>query len=293
MPGKIPCTCGKQYTWTPDRAGKRARCKACGAVVAFPAKDPDDELLIGPEPEYEQSPSGARVYRHEPRTTPPELAIGDDHAIGAISDHIERHIGPVAGVFHEIVSDLVHIDIHMVAPTEERPWHTLVTSGMSDRPMTVPDPEDPELRELRYAELLICLPPDWPMEQEQWADDDNFWPIRWLKQVARLPHEYETWVGAGHTIPNGDPAEPVATNTKLCCMLLMPPVLVSEGFHRLAVSDDKAINFYALFPLYQEEMELKLNKGLDPLVERFAKAEVSELLDVGRKNTCGKRFGLF
>jgi len=42
MPGKIQCACGKQYTWKPELAGKRAKCKACGSVVSFPASDPDD-----------------------------------------------------------------------------------------------------------------------------------------------------------------------------------------------------------------------------------------------------------
>lgn len=34
--------------------------------------------------------------------------------IDAISAHIERHVGRVHMVFHEIVSDELHIDIHHV-----------------------------------------------------------------------------------------------------------------------------------------------------------------------------------
>ncbi len=39
MAGKVTCACGKQYSWKPELAGKRAKCK-CGAVVSFPATDP-------------------------------------------------------------------------------------------------------------------------------------------------------------------------------------------------------------------------------------------------------------
>jgi hypothetical protein len=37
--GKVSCACGKQYSWKPELAGKRAKCK-CGGVVKFPAEDP-------------------------------------------------------------------------------------------------------------------------------------------------------------------------------------------------------------------------------------------------------------
>jgi len=33
---------------------------------------------------------------------------------------------------------------------------------------------------------------------------------------------------AAHTIPNGDPAEPYASNTKLAVMILSIPSLISE-----------------------------------------------------------------
>ncbi len=298
MAGKITCECGKRYSWKPELAGKRAKCK-CGGIVKFPMEDPealelaeakDFDALIRSMPPHETSESGADIYRHEARTKPFELAIGDSDSIDAISKHIEKYIGPADGVFHEIVSDLVHIDIHMVAPTEARPWHTLVTSGMSDRPMTVGD--DPAMREFAHAELLICLPPDWPLDEQSFEDDANYWPIRWLKTIARMPHEYETWVGSGHTIPNGDPPEPFGSNTKMCCMLLLQSSLVEEGFHQLKVGG-KTINFYALFPLYKEEMEAKLKKGSDYLMEKFDKEQITELLDVGRKNSCRKFMGLF
>jgi suppressor of fused protein SUFU len=61
-----------------------------------------------------------------------------------------------------------------------------------------------------YAELAICLPADWPLDQESFRDWSVPWPVRLLKQVARLPHEYGTWLGPWHSVPNGDPAVPYA-----------------------------------------------------------------------------------
>ncbi|WP_251274378.1 hypothetical protein, partial [Enterobacter hormaechei] len=64
--------------------------------------------------EYEDvSPDGTQilVHRREKDFVP---AIGEEQHIEAISAHLERHLGPVSGVFHEIISDLVHIDVHVV-----------------------------------------------------------------------------------------------------------------------------------------------------------------------------------
>ncbi len=51
--------------------------------------------------------------------------------------------------------------------------------------------------ELYYAELMIDLPPEWLVQDD---DENNYWPIRWLKILARLPIDSDTWLGYGHTI---------------------------------------------------------------------------------------------
>jgi hypothetical protein len=93
----------------------------------------------------EQSESGAPIYRYEKRSREFEFAVGDSENIEKISEHIERYVGPIATVYHEIISDLVHIDIHIIEPTPERPCYTLVTSGMSDIAMNCPE-QYPDLK---------------------------------------------------------------------------------------------------------------------------------------------------
>jgi len=231
--------------------------------------------------------SGNPILRHgQPKNF--EMAAGDSENIEQISQHITKHIGEPATVFHEILSHLVHIDVHVVAPTEARPFYTLVTSGMSDKPMAVPE----GCEELRHAELMLCLPPDWPMEQESWKDENNFWPIKTLKFLARMPHEYETWLGPDHTVPNGDPPDPFG-NSKLCCAFIGLPDTASEEFVELKINDEKTILFYAVFFIYKEEMELKMKKGAEELWKRFAENQITELLDINRKNVAKKLFGIF
>lgn len=272
--------CAKRYKVDEKFSGKKTKCKACGEEmeIPFPPLEIPDEVTSG----------GSSVHRYEARMRDLELAAGDSENIELIDAHIEKHIGPVDTVFHELISDLVHIDIHMVAPTEDRPWHTLVTSGMSDRPMVTP----PGLEEFAHAELLVCLPAEWDLTEASMKDERNYWPVRALKYLARFPHEHETWLFEGHTIPNGDPAEPLADGLGFIGWLLYWPITVKEEFLTLKVNDQKTIYFLAIYPLFQGEMDLKLNKGTDGLIKRFQKNKVSEIIDVDRGDS-SRRKGWF
>ncbi|WP_139925399.1 suppressor of fused domain protein [Hymenobacter sp. DG01] len=247
-----------------------------------------------PDSEQEMSPSGAPVYRYE-GVEPAEfsLASGDDETIEAISNHIERHIGPVSGVFHELISDKVHIDVHFVEPSADFPFKVLVTSGMSDLPMAAPEGAE----EWRYAELCILLPSTWEFPdmgpdaeyEDEDAMEDKYWPIRWLKYLARFPHEYRTWLGSGHTIPNGEAAEPFASNTRLGCMLLLPSLSLPEEFTTLKISEEKTIYFYSLYAIYQEEMDLKMREGVQALIEKFEEHGITDVMDLNRPNVAKKK----
>lgn len=133
---------------------------------------------------------GSAILHHaEPRAwSPPE----GEMCLEQIAGHIERHLGPIAHVFHEVISDTVHIDVHVVRPTDENPFARLVTSGMSDLPMSTPQEIEPP----RFAELIVTLPPDWKLDQASLEDDSWYWPVRLIKSLARFPHKYGTWAGA-------------------------------------------------------------------------------------------------
>jgi hypothetical protein len=157
---------------------------------------------------------------------------------------------------------------------------------MSDRAMRVPieDPDDlARIPELRFAELLLCLPAEWPLSIDAFKDEANYWPIRWLKRLARLPHQMDAWLGLGHTIPNGDLARPFAGNTTFSGWLVDEPVLFSPDSQKLRTAE-KVINFYSIVPLYEEEMSLKLRKGSGALSHLLDRAKVSELVDLKRRN---------
>ncbi|MDQ0112427.1 suppressor of fused domain protein [Paenibacillus harenae] len=239
----------------------------------------------------ELSQSGYPVYRHEERKRDIEFATENEQTMNAISEHVEKHIGKISSVFHEIISDLIHLDILIVNPTKERNYYTIVTSGMSNLPMNVPEGAE----EFKFAELMLCLPSDWKLSQEAFELEENYWPIHWLKKMARLPHEYQTWLYLAHTVPNGDPAQPFASNTQLSGMILSVPTIVEDlkSFFTLSLPNETDVHFFSLIPLYKEEMDLKLKSGADALFEKLEKAGVNEIINLKRKNVAKKGFLFF
>lgn len=224
------------------------------------------------------------ILRHEARSIPFTAPEHPAEHCEAIEAHLEKYVGKVASVWHEIVSDLVHLDLLFVPAADGRDVHYIVTSGVSDLPMTVPEGHE----DWRRVELMIALPMSWPLTQQAFADEANYWPLRWLKQVGRLPHEYRTWIGYGHTIPNGDPPETIA-DTRFTGVMLTPPYQLPPEFFTLPTPAGDKIHFYMLTPLYQEELDLKLEKGAEEIEQRFDKRGVGFVLDKKRVNVAVKR----
>jgi hypothetical protein len=194
----------------------------------------------------------------------------------ALERHIEEYFGPFTNVFHEISSPGIHVDIAVVEPTPERNYYVLVTMGMGAMKMNVP--EDLEEYHLERAELLVCLPPDWNLEDLE--DEKWYWPLRWLKILARLPSGEDTWLGWGHTIPNGGP---FAENTRLSAVMLISPGAFGEESHECLLPNGEKLNFYQIIPLYDEELEYKLEHDAKALLDLMDDAAL-EYVKIGRKN---------
>jgi hypothetical protein len=195
--------------------------------------------------------------------------------IDAISAHIERHVGRIHMVFHEIVSDDLHIDIHHVKSSLFRRFEVLVTSGMSALPMAVPE----DIDQPRFAEIVAILPKGWPLSMEAFADERNYWPVRLMKTLARLPHGGNTWLGFGHTVANAESEadlKPYADGTKLCAAAVLPSSSLGEEFWSMKRKDAPDVFFWAAVPLHLAELKFKMEHGIDPLLELFDKNKVTD-----------------
>ena len=222
------------------------------------------------------------LLEHEYRPPPGETVEGRPETIASVADHLIRHFGQPETVWHETESVLVHIDVHVVRPQRSGDGIVLVTSGMSDRPMRTPEAAPCA----RFAELMMVLPDDWPLGREAFRSESNYWPIRWLRMLARFPHRYDTWLGHGHTVPNGDPPEALAPGVGFCGMLVADPRGRDADFSPFTATDGRLISIYALWPLYASELAHKLRHGTEALLERLAERGVGEMIRPGRADVC-------
>ena len=206
-----------------------------------------------------------------------------DKEIKEYKKYITSQLGEIDYVFSEIVSDEIKLDVLIIAPTKENNYYKLVTMGMGAYKMNVPK----ELQKYQFdkSELVLYLPPDWDIKSKE---DKNYWPIRQLKTLARLPIQSNSWLGTGHTISSDKKNSPFAINTKLCSILLLNTTNLKDEELELRLKSRKEINFYQLFPLYLEEMQYKFDFGTSKLLGLFSEKDLFPIVNIERKNYCEK-----
>ena len=221
---------------------------------------PEDEGEDDPDPETPDEPEDEASQDQE--TSAPEVYSEEEMEV--IEGHIQQYFGNFETVFHELSSPDIHVDICVVPPSEEHDYYTLVTMGMGAHRMNVPE----ELAEykLERAELAIALPKDWKLKYEDMKNERWYWPIRLLKDLARLPIASDTWLGFGHTL---DQQEDFAENTKLCAAILTDPQGTEDGSEVCILPSGEEVNFYQVIPLYWDELEYKLAHDADALLDKM------------------------
>jgi hypothetical protein len=204
-----------------------------------------------------------------------------------IRSHVERYIGPIDRVFAgdpaSGTADVLH-----VKAVNSRPYHTLVTAGMSAVAMPVP----PDVSAPQRLELMMTLPEGWHAGSDLAAERAH-WPTRLLQSLSRMPRQGTGWLGWGRTVPNGDPPRPYAPHTELCGIIIAPSLLVPVAFYEPKIEGER-VAFYAAIPLYREELELQQNEGMAVLLERLLHNDINDVVYLKRRNVARKkRFGLF
>lgn len=175
-----------------------------------------------------------------------------------IFNFIENTFGNYENVFHEIVSPDIHVDIAIIPPTEERNYYTLCTMGVGAHRMNVPDELRYESQIAERAELLIYLPADWNLTEDSLEDERNYWPIRLLKDFARMPINTNSWMGWGHSFSQEE-EEPYADDVPYSAAVLLAPQPDIDDIISCPLTVGKSVDFFQVFPITHEELEYKMN----------------------------------
>lgn len=181
--------------------------------------------------------------------------------------------GEASEVYHEVFPAIPHIDVYVYPAREGRKCWTLVTGGMSDVPMNLPV----KVRALKQGpakrvELIFyCTEPRKDYQET-------------LRQLAHFPHTYQTWIGPGHTMPNGNPPAAIWEFAPKLDTLLFMPSIVSEHRllpDRLTLGGDP-VEFLWMVPLTGAECEFKLEKGYNALLGLFEEHRHPHVFDPER-----------
>jgi len=192
-------------------------------------------------------------------------------------EFVVKNFGNDYQVMHELVSPDIHLDVLVFNPTKENNCYTLVTMGMCGYKMDIP--KEYKNDSLERAELIIQLPSDWNIKSNE---EKDYWPIRQIKSIARMPIYDKTYLAGFHTVNNGSS---VAPNTDLTGFILLP--VLKE---KLNLKGFNYINFYTLMPLYKEELEYIYGNGINKFMDLCEENALPypPVVDINRKNMCEK-----
>jgi hypothetical protein len=196
----------------------------------------------------------------------------------SLESHIKTYYGKIDFVIHELSSPDIHVDIGIIKPTSENNFYTLITMGMGAQKMNLP--YDKNDNSLERCEILIKLPSNWNIN---FINESDFWPVKCLKNLARIPIWNNTWLGCGHAFAND---KPFANNTNLCSVLLRHPYSYSREAMQVKLDNDTDVYFLQAIPLYEEEMNLGTAVGTDILYKKLFDNDFSDIVDINRKNCC-------
>ena len=203
----------------------------------------------------------------------------DDKEIAELDSFICSMFGEYKNVFHEIASPDVHLDVCIVDPTEEEPYYKLVTMGAGAYTMDIP--EQWEKYHLEHAEYVIYLPENWNLQS---GEETDYWPVRTLKDTARLPILCDTWLSYGHTTQRDEEGSSYASDT-LFNSVVLNYAENRKGDIRMIMSSGKVINFYEVIPLYPEELAFKMENGAEALFDLLKEKGIQyKVIDTGRKS---------
>ncbi|NVK38445.1 MAG: suppressor of fused domain protein [Gammaproteobacteria bacterium] len=182
----------------------------------------------------------------------------------------DQLFGECESVSHEIIPMLPHIDVFIYKPGYQgREFFTLVSSGMSDMPMTLPDGISDEYER---AEIVMYVT----------EPKDEY--INLIRHFARYPHKYETYFANSHTIPNGQPAEPFFEQSVLDTIAFIPTIVSPDNEFTDLLFKKSGVNVQLLHltPITTPECEFKLEYGIDELYDLFDDKNHSFILDETR-----------
>ena len=223
----------------------------------------------------EGQPEIAAYLRSLPRRREP----GEWDGEAAVLDYFRTATGSTPEDIRYGVSfyDSMAVPVWVVEPAGSWGSKILFTTGMSDRPLIIPEGDGI----YQYVELMMVIPGSWKIDPEH-AKNEVSWIWVWLRKLALLMHQYGSCVRPGGThIMVSEEADPLDPSTKFCAFLLLPNYGEYDG---VFLPNGRVITLANVVPLYREELELATQSGVEQLLARFGARGIEATLQPDRAN---------
>lgn len=215
---------------------------------------------------------GTNIVHHEEIQTKPGVTTGAAEFRQAREEVYDRLFGKQLSVSHELLPLVPHVDVYTFRRSQgDRDVYSLVTGGMSDLEMTLTRRTEEDAP--RRVELIFYCSE---------VRDEYISTLRW---IAHFPHDSKSWLGHGHTIPNGNPPSPLWGSADLDTLFFLPPIVKKDQSLPSELKlGGEPVHFLWVVPLTTAECNFKLTNGLDAMLSLFQQRRHPHVFDPNRKS---------
>ncbi len=193
-------------------------------VKTFPRPEHQPEALFSTDPKYSLRETREKLYA--------------------------KHLGKLWEVNREIVEHKPQVDVYVLDPECDEIPYKMVTGGMSDYPMKVPEGVP-----FRRTELVLYVKKPKPFYYDL------------LRHLAHIPHDQEMWYAHGTSMPNGpsdDEARPIFEGSELDCFLFLDSIVEEdENLHEKLVLEGDPVNLLWVIPITSVECRFANRRSKD------------------------------
>lgn len=162
----------------------------------------------------------------------------------------EGYFGVPPKIYHSANKVFPHIDVYHFQPTQDRPFHTLITGGMAEYRQPV-DENSARLELLIYVKTF------------------RWWAANLLKMIAEHPAQNQTFFAAYHTVPMG---YRLTETAEISAFLLAPAEM--EDSSRLSFSiEGEPVDYLVCAPITMIEHAFAREVSSEQLHQRLKKAD--------------------
>ena len=169
---------------------------------------------------------------------------------------------------------------------QEKGVQVLITSDFQEYQMPIPE----KLKGYEFGQLYFCIPEYWDLTDPE--NPEIRWLFEWLNRITTYTINNNTWLGDGHTYNCTKHGKQLSTTIRQDHLFISNPIFLEDELTPVEL-EDKTIHFWALIPIFGDEMDYKQGKGTVKLKKKFLIKGITEKLDEYRQTSLKTRWNFF